>query len=856
MIETEGFFARLCARLAPDERVTIWTLPRRKSEHLPPDPALLARRAIELDAGGTEGVFFGVCPRASDLGEHRRGGLVDVSRVQALWVDIDVAHATHAAKNLPPGTLEAASLLAGLPDPTMVVWSGGGLHAYWVLDEPLSREAGARACEGLQAIVRAAAAQRGWHLDATANPDRVLRVPGTTNRKDPEDPRPCTVIDETGRTYSYEEIASALGGSASASAPARAQAAGNGGSPSTSSPPHGDAGPPSTPASRAAAREATLRALAGVHNERTVSLARAILQGLPLQAGQRDTDLTRMTGIISMVCPPESRAEDLVELLYPVIDATAAQGDDPKNPAPTRKGALDKLQRSMRSANKKRAQEAADRDTLSRGLIRAARASAAPPPVDSEEEEEVSDRPYSAEEIRLFEAEHGIPLQWIVQFQGSYYVLVGGKYQGPVVQSDLAVNFRRTLAPAPLDLTTWDNGQPRPMTTPEILERHSTDATRVVADLTISASVWDRGERVFREACAPLRRITPAYDDLIHRWLMLLGGARAHELMDWVASVTRLEHQCAALYLTGQPGSGKTMLAAGLARLWGASWTSLENVVGPWTADLARCPLVVADEHLPPTWARSQTASAELRQLIGSSSRPLTRKFLPNADLSGALRLVLIANDRSMLPTDESLGANDLEAIGGRFLHIPTTLAAKQYIDGLGGKSGRTRDWVSGDKIAAHALWLRDNRAVEPGNRFLVEGDTKGVKEDLVIDTRIGSLVCEVIVRTLSDSRPMQGAAPAVRAGNKRLLVSGAGIADQWEHCIQSDSVASTQKIGRQLKLMSGGHIEHVRGVPYHVVRPEYVLRWAERYAVGDVELMRAKIEGTVLDIHDGGVKK
>lgn len=859
--DLEAFFALLFARAPKGSNVTLFALPERKARHLPPDAATLASHAAELDGRATPGAatFMMVCPTISGLTAHQKGGIEHVLQVDALWLDIDHAHPTHAAKNLPPDLEQAFSLIveAGLPDPSILVSSGGGLQPYWLLEESLSPEAGAKALEALHERVKARAVAHGWRLDSVFNLDRVLRVPGTMNRKDPSAPRASEILHLVDTRFPLSTLVGAATRPASAPAPARPVL----GPPSPST---GDAVRVAALTSADAAEQlaVTLRALAAVRSSDAPSreLARQIIAGEPLEKGQRDTDLARAAGLLSVICPEGTEAETIVEILQPTLDATMALQDDPRNPAPTREDALDKLERAIKDARRKKARERDAADAMMRGLRRAARQSArrreAAPEVEAADDEaEEEGKPYSAEELRVFAAQHGDPLQWIVQRAGSFYVLVNGEYQGPIADKDIAVNMRRTLSPAPLDLTVWERGNVRRMTTQEILFNYSTDAARVVADLTLKASRWDREARTFREACAPLRKIEPRFDPQIHEWLMHLGGDRAPELLDWIASVTRLEQPSAALYLTKHPGSGKSLLAAGLARLWGSAWTELDKVVGGWTADLARCPLVVADEHLPKEWRRNENASAELRKLVGNSTWTLTRKFLPNADLVGALRLILIANDRSMLPTDESFGANDLEAIGGRFLHIPTNKSAELYLEKIGGRRGGTRGWVDGDEIAAHALWLREERVVVSGKRFLVEGDTKGVKEDLVIDTTIGSLVCEVICRLLSDSRPMQGGVPAVRAGNGRLLVSTEGISNRWKDCVESHDVQSIQRIGRQLTLMSGHHIEHVKGTPYHVVDPAYVLRWADRYTVGDVGLIRARIAGTVLDIHEGGVK-
>jgi len=70
-------------------------------------------------------VYFGVCPRG------RRNGSKDAIRnIRCLWVDLD-------AKNVIGGKPEALKRLREFIVPaTIIVDSGHGYHAYWVLKEP------------------------------------------------------------------------------------------------------------------------------------------------------------------------------------------------------------------------------------------------------------------------------------------------------------------------------------------------------------------------------------------------------------------------------------------------------------------------------------------------------------------------------------------------------------------------------------------------------------------------------------------------------------------------------------------------------------------------------------------------
>lgn len=169
------------------ERTTLW-----RSVH---DLAGLVADAATLEP--TCSVWFGMAPRARALG-GRRGGSADCISIPALWVDIDVRGSGHKADDLPPDREAALALIADFPlPPTVIVDSGGGLQPYWFLAEPASAE------EALDFLPRWGATwaelgrRRGWHVDNVFDLARIMRLPGTHNRKpDHAVPPPVTVLVE------------------------------------------------------------------------------------------------------------------------------------------------------------------------------------------------------------------------------------------------------------------------------------------------------------------------------------------------------------------------------------------------------------------------------------------------------------------------------------------------------------------------------------------------------------------------------------------------------------------------------------------------------------------------------------
>jgi len=140
----------------------------------------------KLQAGNQAGrnIYFGV-----GLRRKRSGKKSDVLSIPALWVDLD-------AKDFSQGKSEALSALDRLPadlSPSMVLDSGHGIHAYWLL-EPVV------ALNGNGEIERVERALRGLahHLDGdptVADVARIMRLPGFLNVKDPENPVPCELLD-------------------------------------------------------------------------------------------------------------------------------------------------------------------------------------------------------------------------------------------------------------------------------------------------------------------------------------------------------------------------------------------------------------------------------------------------------------------------------------------------------------------------------------------------------------------------------------------------------------------------------------------------------------------------------------
>ena len=161
----------------------------------------LARWVVATDALYSVGVY------AAPPVNGSRGTVDDVRAITMLWADVDTDAGSHS--RVAPPHAHALAVLQGLEiPPSLIVDSGGGLHAYWMLREPWelfdARErTDARAV--VEILQRAVSVRLGWVVDNTADLSRILRVPGTVSRKyDP--PRQVCVVGGTKARHEARDL--------------------------------------------------------------------------------------------------------------------------------------------------------------------------------------------------------------------------------------------------------------------------------------------------------------------------------------------------------------------------------------------------------------------------------------------------------------------------------------------------------------------------------------------------------------------------------------------------------------------------------------------------------------------------
>jgi hypothetical protein len=138
-----------------------------------------------LRDNATEDIYVGANPRARPGGTRN----TDVPLARCLLVDFD--HTTI-------DQVRPALASAGLPEPTLILASGHGIHCYWRLAEPMTDlDAWRGAQRALIGLVRSD--------PKITDPARIMRLPGFTNHKAPV-ARSCVVDSDPTRRYALADL--------------------------------------------------------------------------------------------------------------------------------------------------------------------------------------------------------------------------------------------------------------------------------------------------------------------------------------------------------------------------------------------------------------------------------------------------------------------------------------------------------------------------------------------------------------------------------------------------------------------------------------------------------------------------
>jgi hypothetical protein len=163
-------------------------------------------------------VYFAIGLQAERPAPGKRGDEAGVIAVPGPWMDIDILGPGHKQAALPQNEEEALEFVAAFPlKPSIITNTGGGLQAFWLLKQPLvisedtERTEVKKVSTRFQQYLIARGRERGWQFDSTPNLDRLLRVPGTFNYKDPTNPRQVRILHlDPSCRYTVEEIEAVL----------------------------------------------------------------------------------------------------------------------------------------------------------------------------------------------------------------------------------------------------------------------------------------------------------------------------------------------------------------------------------------------------------------------------------------------------------------------------------------------------------------------------------------------------------------------------------------------------------------------------------------------------------------------
>src|SRR5260221_4716543 len=366
--------------------------------------------------------------------------MADIRGLPGFWLDIDLDTQTgaHVAQNLPKNLDQVIEIISDYPDPTTLVDSGHGIHAYWLFEQVHPVNSGnmldyEKLLEYFQRKIIARAQALGYHVDSTYDITRVLRLPGTINYKAGLQ-KPVTVLDNSGPRYG--SINTLL---AQCQIDLRQNLSNSAIKPTDSSQISEALLQPDKDYAKAQEPEDIKQALAKIANPSSKALCDLILAGKAFApAGSRDQTLQRVASIIAYVAPDRDPEELTRAILAPSLSQFEPEDHGKYTQEDRIQWASEKISRAQEDARRDRVVKARQNQGLADVLLGQARAA-------NRRDQKLGPAPqgpYTDHELGQFAKQQNttptnFSKRWIIQKGAQYYVYVNGDYQKPIDAGEL-----------------------------------------------------------------------------------------------------------------------------------------------------------------------------------------------------------------------------------------------------------------------------------------------------------------------------------------------------------------------------------------------------------------------------------
>jgi hypothetical protein len=434
--------------------------------------------------------------------------------------------------------------------------------------------------------------------------------------------------------------------------------------------------------------------------------------------------------------------------------------------------------------------------------------------------------PYTPEEITYMRETYAArsPNSTVVTFGGRVYGLTIEGYRdiGPTEMPDIL----RAVSPFDVE-SVQPNGLPR--TAVSLLTECGQHAQELAYVYGTSESSFDG--TTLRLPTAPLRSLEPHRSQLVDDWLGALAGENYDKLIQWLAWLRHVDRPLICLYLGGASGSGKSMLAKGISRMWGA-FVPMNVAFADFNAELLASPFVWGDERFPRAPNSGAYKTEEFRDFIQTKVHTINQKFRQHVKLEGYCRTMLTANNENVFRTaTANMTHDDIEAIARRILYIPARYEGTAFC-----RAVDVQPLVETDTIAQHILALPQPAASR--EQFAIASGGSGLTDHLAATSNLGSRILTIIVGQIMRERQEDGF--VIRDGSIYVLASALTTFLDRERATVYYIAQALRGICDPERVRIHDRKTNVDG-RYYKVKNALLMRWADE-AGFDTDVIKARL--------------